>query len=867
MNREQIIDLIDRNIGFEDMKKAGLALSKHYEISTSRMDASDVKNCLSDGHPVAIQGKLIIGFDMQKAFETSDGDFLNIERPVQAIEIKEALPEREYFAITGRNEWGDISEFNSIIGSLRLGEIYLPKHSAIFNFLNPGDKEKKEKIQSVLNGVQINVYNRENYVDNCLHEIGHLSWRTCTRFEEKMQFKELFKHLRTSCIYEYAWERSTEEEVFCTIYKWYMKSVLINKSFYNILEYEEPYGLKLLQSVFDRIAKERIIDDIWEMSREDVLQYLNPPLDKTTGKYIRKSGMLDKIRDIELPESVLNRIESVQNGQAFVGLGKALVPVQRGLIDFEKAKDMSKLTRKQITDKRGHVKTVWVKTGQEEKKESKGSQTDFRKYENNIIARPVKDVGLKYGDKLPENVFLHGSKHSNGEIKIDETKTFYATKDWDIAENYADSGVKAIQLKPNSKVLDLNTEQGRKKLAEILIETDPSMDKDSLIEDFKKMSLHQLGISDNVEYANVLYDANIDAIKDTEGNLDVTNNNCLESYIPEKQQSMQKAKSQDKSIVFLDMDGVVTFFSEHYKNLFNRDVFKDDSFTVTQFCKTEPRFFLTIPVLQRGKDLYDRLAKKYNVIFLTTAMDELEYCRADKVSWIRANICAEPTIIFSANKADYAHSEKDILIDDMDHNLDSFYENGGTAIDFRKMDNDSIMQKIAETLNPQAEIIQIKQQIKEMKVNTLPSEKQKESGVYKKGKIIFKQIPITIENPKGSMRSGIGANGVKWLSKMHSHYGYIKGTEGNDGDEIDCFIGDDYGSNKAFVINQGFSGMFDEHKILLGFNTIEDARQAFLKCYSKGWEKNVMNIVPTNTKVLREWLKTGNYKEPFTGDK
>jgi 5'(3')-deoxyribonucleotidase len=852
MNREQIIDLIDRQIDFTDMKKAGLALSKHYEVNTIRMESAEVKTALQKGHPVAIRGKLIIGYNpLKKAFETSDDDFLQIERPVEAIEIVEALPEREYFAITGRNEWGDISEYNSIIGGLRLGEIYLPKHSAIFNFLNPTDETKKEKIQSVLNGVQIIVYERENYVDNCLHEIGHLFWRTCTRFEEKMQFKELFKHLRESCIYEYKWERSSEEEVFCTIYKWYMKSILINKSFYNILEYEESYGLKLLQGIFDRIAKERIIEDIWEMSKEDVIEYLNPPLDRNSGKYIRKSGMLDKIKDIELPESVLNRIENVQNGQAFIGLGKAIVPVNQGMIDFEKAKDLSKLTRKQITDKRGHVRTVWVKTGQEEKKESKGSQIDtpeFKKWfgDSKVVDSQGKPLVVYHGTDKEFNEFKKenlGSAHGSAPANL---QGFYFTNDIISAKSYGKK-IKQSYLKIERPLILDAKGKNYSEFKHILNDKIDSIDKNKydgiIVKNYKDAGKYSNKYIQSDQYIPL----NTNQIK-------IINNS----------EPMQKAINLEKPTIFCDMDGCVTDFALHYKNLFNRDINKDDSFTVTEMCKTEPRFFLTIPVLQRGKELYDRLVKKYNVIFLTTAMDELEYCRADKVTWLKQNICEEPTIIFSANKSDYAHSEKDILIDDMKHNLTAFYENGGTAIDFNACTNDEILAKIAETLNPQAEIIQIKQQIKEMKVNTEPTEKQKESGIYQKGRFVIKGIPVVIENPKGSVRWGIGENGRKWFSKMKSHYGYIQHKgEAIDGDKVDVFIGDNFSNNKVFVVNQGFNNLFDEHKILLGFTDINTAKESYLACYEKGWEKNIISIIPTNTKKLKDWLKSGNMNEPY----
>ena len=76
-----------------------------------------------------------------------------------------------------------------------------------------------------------------------------------------------------------------------------------------------------------------------------------------------------------------------------------------------------------------------------------------------------------------------------------------------------------------------------------------------------------------------------------------------------------------------------------------------------------------------------------------------------------------------------------------------------------------------------------------------------------------------------------------------------------------------FNSNKAYVVNQSKGGMFDEHKIMLGYPDIESAKSAYLKCYEKGWEKNIMSIVPTNTKRLREWLKTGVKTDPFAGDK
>lgn len=323
----------------------------------------------------------------------------------------------------------------------------------------------------------------------------------------------------------------------------------------------------------------------------------------------------------------------------------------------------------------------------------------------------------------------------------------------------------------------------------------------------------------------------------------------------------------DNPIIYLDMDGVVADIKTGYYNAFDRNINEDDSFTVFQYISTIPYFFRTLPVLEQGRELYNRLIQKYEVIFLTNPAKQNPTCRADKVKWLKENFGEGLTVLFSGNKEDYAQSSFDILIDDMDRNLIPFAEAGGTAIDFRKYDNNKIMTLIAEVVNPQEEIRQVVEQIKKMKVETEPTEKQKESGIYKKGDIVIKGIRVKIENPKGSTRFGFDEKGAKWITRMKNHYGYIvhKG-DAIDGDKIDCFIGDSFKNNKCYVINQGKGGLFDEHKVMLGFDSIEDAKESYLRNYQKGWSKNLLSIIPTNTKLLREWVNSGNLMEPYRGN-
>lgn len=145
-------------------------------------------------------------------------------------------------------------------------------------------------------------------------------------------------------------------------------------------------------------------------------------------------------------------------------------------------------------------------------------------------------------------------------------------------------------------------------------------------------------------------------------------------------------------------------------------------------------------------------------------------------------------------------------------------------------------------------------------VNTEPTEAQKEAGNYKKGHTIIQGLNISIEQPKGSTRSGKDPDGKKWSVKMNNHYGYIRGTQGKDKDHIDVFIGDSPTSKKVFVVDQvGRDGSFDEHKVMIGFDTLEEAKAAYLSNYEEGWQ-GLGAITETSMDGFKEWISDGTPK-------
>jgi hypothetical protein len=149
------------------------------------------------------------------------------------------------------------------------------------------------------------------------------------------------------------------------------------------------------------------------------------------------------------------------------------------------------------------------------------------------------------------------------------------------------------------------------------------------------------------------------------------------------------------------------------------------------------------------------------------------------------------------------------------------------------------------------------------KVETSPSEAQIEAGNYQKGHIKFDGFDISIENPKGSIRRGTNEKGEEWSNIMPSDYGYFKGTIGKDKDHIDVFLGDNLESDKVYVVDQvnPETGSFDEHKILMGYNSISEARNAYMEGYEEGWQ-GLGAITRTTKDGLKEWFK-GDTKKPF----
>jgi hypothetical protein len=120
------------------------------------------------------------------------------------------------------------------------------------------------------------------------------------------------------------------------------------------------------------------------------------------------------------------------------------------------------------------------------------------------------------------------------------------------------------------------------------------------------------------------------------------------------------------------------------------------------------------------------------------------------------------------------------------------------------------------------------------------------------GKASFQGLPIAIENRKGSVRSGVDADGKPWRTEMKLPYGYVPGTRGADGEPVDVYVGPHKKAPNAFVVHQHkVTGKgYDEDKIMLGLRSLKEAIKSYLQHYD---DKKFLGPVKT---VPMERLKS-----------
>lgn len=167
----------------------------------------------------------------------------------------------------------------------------------------------------------------------------------------------------------------------------------------------------------------------------------------------------------------------------------------------------------------------------------------------------------------------------------------------------------------------------------------------------------------------------------------------------------------------------------------------------------------------------------------------------------------------------------------------------------------------------------------------LASDAQQKVGNYEKGHVNFN--PGTPLSMRASLENAAGTSRHPDWPPLKDHYGYFLNTFGYDKEQLDLFIKPGTALNWAgpvFVVNQyrspptQISGgnaaqgkrfadarpTFDEHKILIGYATLAEARTAYQRNYADGWDGG-RTIVPITMPAFKAWAEDPSKSGPRGG--
>lgn len=129
-----------------------------------------------------------------------------------------------------------------------------------------------------------------------------------------------------------------------------------------------------------------------------------------------------------------------------------------------------------------------------------------------------------------------------------------------------------------------------------------------------------------------------------------------------------------------------------------------------------------------------------------------------------------------------------------------------------------------------------------------PKKKKKPSA---KDSALVNDLGIVIETVKGDIRFG-----SDFQIEMPADYGFLTGTTGADGDELDCYVGEFYDNCPlVYVVNQSHIGsyMFDEHKCMIGYKDIESAKADYMAGHTASSDVFI-SIKPMSMDNFRQWI-------------
>lgn len=230
-----------------------------------------------------------------------------------------------------RDTWDEANESDKQIGRRlirnmidRLDYYELPPHPVLVLFKRPSEEFKRNGIRAANNWVEIIICDPSDVSSEFAHELGHIYYHTRLDEAEKAVFEQLKSELpadpkKRPPIFTASWEVHDGEEVFATVYMWYVRGRGRHEGYARILSYYYPAGYKALQNVLQRVqstcAREYLQHAIAQKRRDSwlalasrVAVWYNNLNDRPTVSRIHRRGgsyiLKGRIPTRALPEAI-----------------------------------------------------------------------------------------------------------------------------------------------------------------------------------------------------------------------------------------------------------------------------------------------------------------------------------------------------------------------------------------------------------------------------------------------------------------------------------------------------------------------------------------------------------------------------------
>lgn len=149
--------------------------------------------------------------------------------------------------------------------------------------------------------------------------------------------------------------------------------------------------------------------------------------------------------------------------------------------------------------------------------------------------------------------------------------------------------------------------------------------------------------------------------------------------------------------------------------------------------------------------------------------------------------------------------------------------------------------------------------------------KEKVANDPVKEKLTLHGIPLSLEWREGETRKYFNHDPLKKKSvgtidynkKMKADYGYVRGVMDADGEELDVYLGPNRESEKVFVLEKlrEADQSFDENKIMLGYDSMAEAKKSYLQHQGKNEMGKVREL------TLAQFKSEFMSKKKTAGDK